>query len=44
MNVQVSFEENLDNPTKDSTVPVIGKEMILFIDYINMQTVEIYGT
>ena len=43
MDVQVSFEENLANPTNDSAVPVIGKEMMLFIDYIDMPTVDIYG-
>ena len=44
LDVQVLFEENIDNTTKDSAVPVIGEEMMLFIDYINMQTVDIYGT
>ena len=44
MNVQVSFEENLDNSTKDSLVPVGGKNMMPFIDYINIPTVDIYGT
>ena len=43
LDVQVSFEENLANPTKNSAVPVIGKEMMLFIDYVNMPTVDIYG-
>ena len=44
LDVQVLFEENIDNTTKDSSVPVLGEEMMLFIDYINMQTVDIYGT
>ena len=43
MNVQVSFEENLANQTKDSAVPVVGEEMMLFIDYINIPTFDIYG-
>ena len=44
MNVQVSFEENLDNPTNDSAVPVSCKEMMLFNNDINMPTVHIYDT
>ena len=41
MNVQVSFEENIDNPTNETVVPVVGEEMMLFIDDINMPTVDI---
>ncbi|KAH0806962.1 dynein heavy chain 10, axonemal-like [Histomonas meleagridis] len=44
MDVQTSIEESLDNPTKDTSVPQGGKNMILFIDDINMPTVDKYGT
>ena len=44
MDVQMSLEENFDYPTKDTAVPQGGKDMILFIDDVNMPTVDIYGT
>lgn len=44
LDVQNSLEENLDCPTKDTAIPQGGKEMILFIDDVNMPTVDIYGT
>ena len=43
LDVQVSIEENIDNPTNETAVPVVGEEMMLFIDYINMPAVDIYG-
>ena len=44
LDVQVLFEENIDNTTKDSSVPVVGKDMMLSNDYINIPTVDIRGT
>jgi len=44
MDVQNSLEENFDHPTKDTAVPQGGKQMVLFIDDVNMPTVDKYGT
>jgi dynein heavy chain len=44
MDVQLALEESFDIPTKDSFCPIESKSLVLFLDDVNMPTVDIYGT
>eukprot|EP01135_Chromosphaera_perkinsii_P002697 Nk52_evm65s226 gene=Nk52_evmTU65s226 len=44
MNVQRNLEANVEKRTKDTYGPPAGKSLVIFIDDMNMPTVDTYGT